>query len=126
LNSEEWEEIKRHPEISYNILSTVSEYASLAEIILSHHERWDGKGYPRNLKGEDIPLKARIIAVADSYDAMTSERPYHGPMSKEKALEELEKCAGTQFDPEIVKVFIENEVASEVFELCPYNAVKST
>lgn len=107
LTPEEWEEIKRHPITSYNILKGVDEYAALAEVVLHHHERYDGIGYPEKLKGEEIPLLSRIITVADAYEAMTSKRVYQEIKSKEEAIEELKKCAGTQFDPEIVKVFIE-------------------
>ena len=106
LTSEEWEIIKRHPVTSYQILRGVDEYASLSEYVLYHHERWDGKGYPEGLKGESIPLQARIICVADAYEAMTAQRAYHTPKTKVEALHELEKCAGSQFDPEIVTMFI--------------------
>jgi HD-GYP domain-containing protein (c-di-GMP phosphodiesterase class II) len=105
LDEEEWEEMKRHPEIGYSILSTVNEYSPFAEIVLSHHERWDGKGYPKGLKGEEIPLFSRILAVAEAYDAMVSGRPYKEAMSGEEVLAELRRCAGAQFDPGIVKVF---------------------
>lgn len=77
------------------------------QIILAHHERWDGTGYPKGLKGEEIPLKARILTVADAYDAMTSERPYRKAMSKDAAVEEIRRNAGTQFDPMIAELFIE-------------------
>jgi HD-GYP domain-containing protein (c-di-GMP phosphodiesterase class II) len=79
----------------------------MADILLAHHERWDGKGYPKGLKGEAIPWQARIITVAEAYDAMTNERPYRGPLSEEMAVEELIKNAGTQFDPDILRIFIE-------------------
>ena len=107
LTTEEWEQIKRHPEIGYRILSSTPEYASIAEDILSHHERYDGNGYPRGLKGEEIPIRARIIALADSYDAMTSDRPYRIGMSHEEAIEEITRCRGTQFDPKITDIFLE-------------------
>lgn len=105
LNESEWEQIKRHPRVGESILGAVNDYGPLAEWVLSHHERWDGTGYPNGLKGTDIPKMARIIAVADAYDAMISERPYRKAMSKEEAVAELEACAGSQFDPEVVKVF---------------------
>jgi putative nucleotidyltransferase with HDIG domain len=111
LSDSEWSEIKRHPEIGYNILRSVTEYASLAEYVLAHHERWDGKGYPKGLKGELIPLQARIIGLADSYDMMTSERPYGIRLSREEAVKEIIECSGKQFDPELVKVFIEKVFA---------------
>lgn len=103
----EFELIKRHPETGYHILKSVDEYAALAEYVLYHHERWDGKGYPEGLKGEEIPLISRIISVADAYEAMTAKRPYKKTKSKEEAIAELKKCAGTQFDPEIVHLFVE-------------------
>ena len=80
-------------------------YTRLAEYVLSHHERWDGNGYPRGLSGEEIPFVARIIAVADAYEAMTADRPYKVSLSHENAMEELIRCAGTQFDPEIVNAY---------------------
>jgi HD-GYP domain-containing protein (c-di-GMP phosphodiesterase class II) len=107
LNDEEYEIIKRHPETGYQILKSVDEYAALAEYLLYHHERWDGKGYPAGLKGTEIPLPSRIIAVADAYEAMTARRPYQKTRTTEEAKAELEKYAGTQFDPNIVKVFLE-------------------
>jgi diguanylate cyclase (GGDEF)-like protein/PAS domain S-box-containing protein len=106
LNAREWEEIKKHPEIGFRILSTSHEYSEIALDILSHHERYDGTGYPRGMKGEDIPLRARIISVADSYDAMVSFRTYKDPLSPEQAIEELKRCSGTQFDPTIVETFM--------------------
>lgn len=105
LTSLEWEEIRRHPEIGYRIAHATPELAIVAELILSHHERWDGKGYPRGLKGEDIPLACRIIAVTDAYDAMTNDRVYRSSISSEDAICELERNAGTQFDPAIVSIF---------------------
>jgi len=81
--------------------------SEMAEYVLAHHEKWDGKGYPRGLKGEEIPFSSRIIAIADAYDAMTSERNYRSALPNEVALEELEKNAGIQFDPKLVSVFIE-------------------
>jgi diguanylate cyclase (GGDEF)-like protein/PAS domain S-box-containing protein len=107
LTPAEWEEMKRHPEIGYRIAQTTPELAIVADYILSHHERWDGKGYPRGLKGEEIPLLCRILAVTDAYDAMTKDRVYRNAMSKAEAILELEQNAGTQFDPAIVSLFIE-------------------
>jgi diguanylate cyclase (GGDEF)-like protein len=106
LDEKEWEQIKKHPEIGYRILSSSPEYADIAQDILSHHERYDGKGYPRGLSGVDIPIRARIITIADSYDAMISERPYRKPLTHQEALEEIRKNAGTQFDPAIAELFI--------------------
>jgi diguanylate cyclase (GGDEF)-like protein/PAS domain S-box-containing protein len=107
LNSDEWEEIKKHPEIGYRILSSVKEFSELADHVLEHHERWDGQGYPRGLKGEEILLEARVIAVADAYDAMTNYRTYVEMTSEEQAVKEIRRCAGTQFDPAVARVFIE-------------------
>jgi diguanylate cyclase (GGDEF)-like protein len=108
LTEEEWAEMKKHPEIGYRIAQSTPELASIAEYILCHHERWDGRGYPRGIKGEEIPLLSRILAVADAYDAMTSDRPYRKAMGREEALAELERNAGMQFDPEVVSAFIES------------------
>jgi len=105
LNSDEWKEIRRHPEIGYRILSSSNEFSEIAEYVLKHHERWDGNGYPRGFKGEEISLQARIIAVADAYDAMTSDRTYRKGLSVEEAINEIKKCSGTQFDPYIVRIF---------------------
>lgn len=106
LTEKEWNEIKRHPEIGYRILSTVKEMSEMAEYVLSHHERWDGKGYPRGLKGEEIPIESRIIAIVDAYDALISERAYKKELSKEEALKEIIRCSGQQFDSKIAYVFV--------------------
>ncbi len=106
LDEKEWEQIKRHPEIGYRILATSPEYADIAQDILSHHERYDGRGYPRGLVGDSIPLRARIISVADAYDAMVSERPYRRPLTHQEAMEEIVKNSGSQFDPMIAQTFI--------------------
>lgn len=113
LSESEWEEIKKHPEIGYRILSTVNELSEMAEYVLAHHERWDGKGYPKGIKGEEIPIQSRIIAIADAYDAMVSERSYRKALSKEHAISELKKGAGSQFCKFCVNVFIENVVNEE-------------
>jgi diguanylate cyclase len=107
LNPDEWEEMKRHPEIGYRILSSVNEFMPIADFVLEHQERWDGKGYPRGLAGERISLQARIIAVADSYDAMTTNRTYGRALSEGEAVDEMERCSGTQFDPSVVKALTE-------------------
>ena len=105
LTREEWGEMRRHPEIGYRILATASEFSEVADFILEHQERWDGKGYPRGLAGEDISIQARIIAVADAFDAMTSDRAYRKGLGLDAALQEIEKNAGSQFDPKIADVF---------------------
>lgn len=106
LTAEEWEIMKRHSEIGYRIAKTSPELAPIAEYILAHHERWDGQGYPRGLAGEEIPLAARILAVADAFDVMVNERPYKSAFSTELAIKELKRHAGTQFDPHVVTVFL--------------------
>lgn len=106
LTKEEWEEMKKHPEIGYRIAQNTPELANVAEYILYHHERWDGQGYPQGLKGEEIPVLCRILAVADAYDAMTSDRTYRKAMNREEAIAELKRNAGTQFEPEVVEKFI--------------------
>lgn len=107
LTEEEWVVMKTHSEIGYRIAKSSAELESIAEYILALHERWDGNGYPQGLKGKEIPQLSRIMAVADAYDAMTQDRVYRKAISKEAALEELKKNAGTQFDPEVVKIFIQ-------------------
>lgn len=118
LDAKEWEIIKKHPEIGYRIIASSHEYAEIANDILCHHERYDGKGYPQGLVGDNIPIRARIIAIADSFDAMISERPYRKPLSLEAAIEELKRNSGTQFDPDIVEVFLHlyknNELENEI------------
>lgn len=106
LSSYEFKEIERHSEIGYNILSSVNDMSQIANYVLSHHENFDGTGYPKKLKGDKIPLASRIIKIIDSYDAMTQDRPYRDALSKEGAVAELKKYSGTQFDPELVEVFI--------------------
>lgn len=107
LSESEWAEMKRHPEIGYRIAMTSPELVPVAEGILSHHEWWNGNGYPKGLCGEDIPLLSRIIAVVDAYDAMTNDRPYRKAMEPAAAIEIIRKNAGTQFDPEITGIFID-------------------
>ncbi len=98
--------MRQHPVIGYRMCMRVRSLQKAAsEIVLCHHEQWDGGGYPQGLRGEDIPLGARIFAVADTVDAMTSDRPYRAALSIEEASAELEKCAGTQFDPQVVEAF---------------------
>jgi diguanylate cyclase (GGDEF)-like protein/PAS domain S-box-containing protein len=106
LTNEEWEIMKKHPEIGYRIAMSTPELVHIADHILSHHERFDGKGYPQGLKGKDISKMARILSVVDSYDVMTHERPYKKAISPAEAVIELKACAGKQFDPKIVDLFI--------------------
>lgn len=103
----EYEEIKKHAEIGYRILDSSREFADIAEIVLSHHERPDGKGYPRGLVNGQIPLESKIICICDAYDAMTSDRPYRRAKNKTEAISELQKMQGKQFDQELVGTFIE-------------------
>ena len=107
LTDEEYEQIKMHPVKGYEMLKESRALSDLALIVLYHHERCDGKGYPKGLKCDQIPVESRIIAVVDAFDAMTSSRAYRDPMSVEQAIVELLRNAGTQFDPEIVKAFVE-------------------
>jgi putative nucleotidyltransferase with HDIG domain len=107
LNRDEWREIMRHSEIGYRILSSSNDFSEIADCILEHHEKWNGKGYPKGLKGEEISLAARIITVADSYAAMTSDRTYRQALSEEAAIASLNANAGIQFDPSISKLFVE-------------------
>lgn len=106
LSDNEWIQIKRHPEIGYQLLKSSSEISHISEFILAHHERLDGKGYPKELKGEEIPFVSRIIAIADAYDAMTNMRSYRSPLTVKAAIEELQNNAGTQFDSELVNIFV--------------------
>jgi diguanylate cyclase (GGDEF)-like protein/PAS domain S-box-containing protein len=106
LSKEEWSAIERHPEVGYRIASSVPELMQISDEILGHHERWDGTGYPRRLRGEEIPLLARIVAIADAYAVMTSGRPYREALGHLAAAGELVRCAGTQFDPRLVRLFV--------------------
>jgi putative nucleotidyltransferase with HDIG domain len=106
LTDEQWEVVKRHPEDGARIVRRIDGYAPVAEIVHAHHERWDGKGYPRGLAGEEIPPGARLIAVADTYDVITARDSYRKPISSAEAVDELRRVAGSQLDPEIVEVFI--------------------
>ncbi len=107
LTPREWEIMKKHSEIGYRIAESSPDLMQIASGILYHHERWDGMGYPKGLKGGNIPIISRILSIVDSYDAMISERPYKRGMSPEKALQEIKRCAGTQFDPYLADKFLE-------------------
>jgi HD-GYP domain-containing protein (c-di-GMP phosphodiesterase class II) len=106
LDHEEWLIMRTHPQIGVQIVAGVKSLGPAVEVIRSHHERWDGRGYPAGLHGEQIPLSARIFAVCDAFDAMTSDRPYRHAMPYEEALEEIMAGAGSQFDPAIAKAFV--------------------
>lgn len=108
LTEEEWVEIKRHPEIGYRILIKFNNMKEIADSVLAHQERWDGQGYPKGLKGKKIPLYARISAIADTFDAITHERSYRRALAKNEAIIELKKNAGTQFDPELIRIYLKN------------------
>jgi HD-GYP domain-containing protein (c-di-GMP phosphodiesterase class II) len=110
LTPSEWIQMRKHPEIGATILSGIPFLANAAQIVLSHQERWDGNGYPRRLRGEEIPLGARIFAVADTLDAIVSDRPYRRGASFEDARKEISRCSGTQFDPRVVEAFLDLEV----------------
>lgn len=107
LNQDEWYEIKRHSEVGYQILRSVNEFSQIANYVLEHHERWDGSGYPKGLKGEEISVEGRIIAIANAYTAMTSDKIYSKALDEEIAINELKKFSGSQFDPRIVEIFLE-------------------
>jgi HD-GYP domain-containing protein (c-di-GMP phosphodiesterase class II) len=107
LTDEEWLEMKKHSGIGYRIAAASSDFKQIADGILGHHERWDGKGYPQGTIGEDIPLLSRILSVIDTYDAITNDRSYRKASSKEYALSEIKLNSGTQFDPSIVNIFLE-------------------
>jgi HD-GYP domain-containing protein (c-di-GMP phosphodiesterase class II) len=106
LNEEEWEDIKRHSEIGYYIAKECKNASPVDELILIHHERWDGKGYPGLLKKDEIPVVARVFAIADAYDIMVTGTPYKKPMNNKQALNEIKDKAGSQFDPNLAEIFI--------------------
>jgi diguanylate cyclase (GGDEF)-like protein len=106
LNEEEWQIMKQHPEIGCRIAQTTPELEPVADLILKHHEKWDGSGYPLGLEKTEIPVECRILAIVDAYDAMTNDRPYRKAKSDSEALQEIERYSGRQFDPELVKVFM--------------------
>jgi HD-GYP domain-containing protein (c-di-GMP phosphodiesterase class II) len=105
LTGDEWEFVKRHPLIGERILAAAPDFGAAAKLVRSSHERWDGTGYPDRLTGPQIPLGARIISVCDAFDAMTTTRPYAEQLEAEDAVSELVRCAGTQFDPQVVAAF---------------------
>ena len=109
LTNEEFEVMKSHPEQGEKMLKDIKKLTLISNWLRTHHEKWDGTGYPNGLKGEEIPLSGRIIALADTYDAMTSDRPYRKALSHETAIDEIKRCAGTQFDPVLAQLFIDNQ-----------------
>lgn len=109
LSDEEFKIIRKHPEIGGNILESLKNIKTIIDCVVHHHERFDGKGYPEGLEGEKINIVAKILAVADTYDAMTSDRPYRKGMSHETAIKEIKKQSGLQFDPEVVEAFLKTE-----------------
>ena len=122
LNEEEWFIMRKHPDIGQHILQQIGgAFEQLADVVVAHHERWDGKGYPRQLAGEAIPLHARILTVVDAFDAMTSRRVYREPMTTEQARAELLRCSGTQFDPQVAEAFM---LVLKEHEALPQNAMQ--
>ncbi|MFA7010954.1 MAG: PAS domain S-box protein [Bacilli bacterium] len=117
LTPEEFQIVKLHSEKGYQILKVADKYSHLADYVLYHHEAWNGSGYPRGLKGNDIPLISRIVHMVDSYEAMTSPRPYRQSMSHQDAAREIINCAGKQFDPRIAKIFVEKVLGFELNNL---------
>jgi diguanylate cyclase (GGDEF)-like protein/PAS domain S-box-containing protein len=113
LSPDEWVAMKKHPEIGQRILSAVKDFSEIGDYIFEHQEKWDGTGYPQGLKGDEILLQARIIAVADSYDAMTTQRNYREAFSEEEAIQEIKRCSGTQFDPTIARIFVEKVLGKQ-------------
>ncbi len=107
FTEEDWAEMRRHPELGYQVLREISFLREVADVVRCHHERFDGQGYPNGVAGDGIPIAARILSVLDAYVAMTSKRPYRKTRSHEDALQEILRHAGTQFDPEVVRAFLD-------------------
>jgi diguanylate cyclase (GGDEF)-like protein/PAS domain S-box-containing protein len=114
LTEQDWEALKKHPEVGWRITQAIPELNPISDIVLYHHERWDGTGYPRGLSGEEIPLMARILSIVDAYDAMIEERPYRKAMSKEEAVTEIIKMSGTQFDKSMAEIFVNQVLTEEI------------
>ena len=114
LSEGELEQIRRHPVTGARLVESFEDFEPALPYVLHHHERWDGGGYPHGLSGSRIPLEARLLGVADAFDAMTSTRAYRPALSVEQALAELERCAGTQFDPELAQAFVDGWRRGEI------------
>lgn len=106
LDDKEFSVIKKHPEMGANILARISMFQSISDVVAAHHERYDGTGYPKGLKGEEIPEEARIVAIADAFDAMMSDRHYRKKLTMEECIRELEEGMGTQFDSNMIPAFL--------------------
>lgn len=119
LTDEEYEVIKTHPELGERLVHGIEKLNLISNWLKSHHERYDGKGYPDGLKGEQIPISSRIIAIADTYDAMTSSRSYRAALSHQQAIEEIRRCSGTQFDPHLAELFISISEEIEIIRQNP-------
>ena len=122
LTEDELEQIRRHPVTGARLVESFDDFEPALPYVLHHHERWDGGGYPHGLSGERIPLEARLLGVADAFDAMTSARAYRSALSIDDALDELERCAGTQFDPELAQAFVDGWRQGEI--AAPRRAVR--
>ena len=118
LTEAELEQIRRHPITGARLVESFDDFEPALPYVLHHHERWDGFGYPHGLSGSGIPVEARLLGVADAFDAMTSARAYRPALSIEEALVELERCAGTQFDPELAEAFVEGFRQGEIAAPC--------
>jgi HD-GYP domain-containing protein (c-di-GMP phosphodiesterase class II) len=117
LTPEEYEKMKQHVKIGYNIASRSKVLVAIALLILHHHEHWSGNGYPDSIAGEKIPLECRILNIIDAFDAMTNDRPYHKGIPVQAALEEIRRCAGDQFDPELATKFV--DIVSSLYTVSP-------
>jgi HD-GYP domain-containing protein (c-di-GMP phosphodiesterase class II) len=107
LTDDELAQIRVHPSAGARVVAAIEAARDALPCVLHHHERWDGRGYPHGLRGEEIPLEARLLAIADAFDAMTTNRPYRRAIASTQALAELERCAGSQFDPDLTRLFVE-------------------
>ena len=108
LTEDEFAQIRKHPELGWMALKNIDEFKNVSMIVLHHHERMDGEGYPGRLRGEAIPLGSRIVAVADSYDALTTNRPYRPARSRQQAIDEMLSCVESQFDPRVLAAFLDS------------------